>query len=934
MSSEPITRGSAPDTLTYGAESQAVDPQAELPFSTPRDQRLAPGPIAQRWLQRTYWGLFTAFIVLALLYAATAWRNQRQIMYDALDTSSSFLVTATQSYFQGYSSVLEATGADLEDKADLLDHPEVLQILLERRQALLPGSLSVNVVSMDGRLLGSSMRSDNLPDLRHYPALMAALDRLRALPKKTGLIIGRPLIGPLTGHWIIPLVREIPAGQKHPAFYVIAAVSTQTFLQQSLANTALPYTGLAAVLARDDGHVLARWPAPQSKSFFASPQRGGFLQSLIDHPAADSAHYDAWVAADGETRMGSWQRLQTHSDLAVAVSVPRSLLWSQYLRTIWPPMVGLVVLLLLLTALYRYARSQIVREQTQALAQQRRLRTLAITDPLTAVGNRALLRERLEEALESAWKRQGRFALLLLDLDGFKQVNDAYGHSAGDTLLRETAQRLQAILREGEVMARMGGDEFAVLLTDGFDGEAAAEAAAQRILAAMRQPFDLGVGRQASISVSLGCAFYPEDGGDAETLLRRADLALYAAKSAGRDRYLRFKPDFELRAQREKHLLESVESALQQGRLLLRYQPIVAIGGDPARPAVVGVEALLRLRGEEEQERVASDFASVLDHGRMARAIGRFVLDQALTQGAQWQAEGLDLHIAVNISAEHLLAPEFLDDLQLALRNHPGFAASSLMLEVTESAPLRNLEQARLVLQTCQDLGVRVALDDFGTGSASLTYLQQLPAQAIKIDQSFVRDMVNDPKDFAIVSAVVTAANLLGLEVIGEGAETLEHLSVLAAMECTLAQGYAIARPLPAEAVPTWVQTWVRPVAHLHAAAFPHEVEVAQRRRVERLQQAVRGEAPFPEHVLETEAENQCHLGLWLHGQGRLYYGRDPRYGLLLEQHAEIHELARQAKAALDVGDQAAARRLGQDVAELSAIVLDGIRQLSATPQD
>ncbi|MGE0106918.1 MAG: CZB domain-containing protein, partial [Thiomonas sp.] len=169
---------------------------------------------------------------------------------------------------------------------------------------------------------------------------------------------------------------------------------------------------------------------------------------------------------------------------------------------------------------------------------------------------------------------------------------------------------------------------------------------------------------------------------------------------------------------------------------------------------------------------------------------------------------------------------------------------------------------------------------------------------------------------------------------IGEGAETLEHLSVLAAMNCTLAQGYAIARPLPADAVATWVQTWVRPTANLRAAEFPHEVEVAQLRRVERLQQAVRGEVPFPDHVLDVAAENQCHLGLWLNGQGRLYYGRDPRYALLLEQHAEIHELARQAKAALDLGELNAARRYGQDVAELSAIVLAGIRQLSATPQD
>ncbi|MGC9185492.1 MAG: EAL domain-containing protein [Thiomonas sp.] len=917
-----------PDTLTLGLEGQTA-----LPLFEPAE-RMADTPLAQRWIRRLYWTLFVVFIALALLYALTTWRTQRQILYGSLDTSSSFLVSATQSYFQSFSSVLEATGSDLADKSDLLQHPEVLQILLERRQALLPSALSLNIVSADGRLLGSSLRSDKLPDLQRFPDLVQAFSRMRALPQKKGLLVGRPIIGPMLGVWVIPLVREVPASARHPAFYVVAAVSTETFLRQTLANTALPYSGMAAVLARNDGYVLARWPSPKDKVFFSRPQVGAFTGSLSEHPASSSGHYSGLVQADGAMRIGSWQRLQTYPDLAVAVSVPSAVLWQQYWRTVWPPLLGLVFFLLLLTVLYRYARGQISRELMLAQVQQQRLRTLAITDPLTAVGNRALLRERLQLALESAWARDSEFALLLLDLDGFKQVNDAYGHSAGDSLLRETAQRLQAILREGEVMARMGGDEFAVLLTDAFGGAAAAEAAAQRILAALRQPFDLGVGRQASISVSVGCALYPQDGSDAETLLRRADLALYAAKSAGRDRYLRFHTDFELAAQRQKSLLESVESALQQGRLSLSYQPIVSIGGDPSRPAVVGVEALLRLRTERGEQVEAAKFSGALDHGRLARAIGRFVLDQALTQGAQWRAEGLELHIAVNISAEHLLAPEFLDDLHQALRNHPGYPASGLMIEVTESAPLRNLEQARQVLQACQDLGVSVALDDFGTGAASLTYLQQLPAQSIKIDQSFVRDMVNDPKDFAIVSAVVTAANLLGLEVIGEGAETLEHLSVLSAMNCTLAQGYAIARPLPADAVSTWVQTWVRPAANLRAVEFPHEVEVAQRRRVERLQQAVRGEVPFPDHVLDVAAENQCHLGLWLNGQGRLYYGRDPRYALLLEQHAEIHELARQAKAALDVGDLAAAKRFGQDVADLSAIVLQGIRQLGAAPHD
>jgi diguanylate cyclase (GGDEF)-like protein len=786
-----------PDTL--GGE------QAALPPSVP--QLRADTPLAQRWMLRLYWMLFLVCVVLALLYAVSTWRTQRQILYGSLDTSSSFLVSATESYLRSFASVLDATGADLSEKADLLQYPEVLQILLERRQALLPGALSLNIVSADGRMLGSSLRPDDLPSLQRDAAQLYA--QLRAPPRDKGLTVGRPAFDPTSKRWSIPVWREVPASARHPAFDVVAAMSTEAFLRQALARAALQYPGIAAVLARNDGYVLARWPSPNDARFFSRRQSGALISALQAHPMQSGGHYAGVVQADGAMRLGSWQRLQTYPDLAVAVSVPASVLWAQYWRTVWPPLLGLVSFLLLLTVLYRYARGQIGRELMLAQGQQQRLRHLAITDPLTAVGNRALLRERLQVALENAWARHGEFGLLLLDLDGFKQINDAYGHSAGDGLLRDTAQRLQAILREGEVLARMGGDEFAVLLTENFSGEFAAQAAAQRILAALRQPFDLGVGRQASISASIGSALYPHDGADAETLLRRADLALYAAKAAGRDRHLRFQTEFEQAAQRRKTWIETVDAALQRGRLLLAYQPIAAIRGDTARPAVVGVEALLRLRTDSGATLDAAAFTAALDHGRLARAIGRFVLDQALAQGTQWRAQGLELHVAVNVSAEHLLAAEFLDDLRQALRNHPGFPADALVLEITESAPLRNLEQARQVLQCCQDLGVRLALDDFGTGAASLTYLQRLPAQSIKIDQSFVRDMVTDPKDFAIVSAVVTAANLLGLEVIGEGAETAEHLSLLAAMQCTLAQGYAISPPLPAEAVAAWVRSWV-----------------------------------------------------------------------------------------------------------------------------
>lgn len=908
------------------------DPLTVLPGGEMQAPAAAAHKPAQRWLTRVYWALIALSLLLAGAYAMSTWNGQRQILLNSLDTSSSFLVSATQSYLRSFAAVARVAASDLRANPDLLQRPQALQTLLERDLALLPDANALSVIGADGRLLGSSLTGANLADADAAARLMQAL-KSGAKPPADGLVVGRPIYCQRLQAWTIPMLYPVAATAQSPAFDLVLTISTEALLKHTMMGQFLPYPGTAAVLARQDGYVIARTPPPTNPRFYGQPQSGAFLTSLRQNPQAQHAHYSGNVTADGKTRIGTWQRLQTHPDLAAAVSVPAAVLTGQYLRTIWPPMLGLLVFLVVLSALYAYVHLQLRREASLDRAQRLQLQLQALSDPLTGVGNRALLWQQLESALRQASRSGGRFALLLLDLDGFKQVNDSYGHSAGDALLREATQRFWRVLLEHETLARMGGDEFAVLLLGTPRDVAETEAVAHKLLQVLRTPFDLGNGRQATLSGSIGAALYPEDGADAETLLRRADLALYAAKAAGRDRYLRFAPEFEREAQRRKEMVDWVEKALQDDRLYLVYQPIVAIGGDPERPAVVGVEALLRLRHPERGEMSAAAFAAALDHGRLARPIGRFVFERALAQGAAWHAQGLKLHIAVNVSAEHLLQPDFLADLRQALAAQPAFPASSLVLEVTESAPLRNLPQAREVLQACQDLGLMVALDDFGTGAASLTYLQQLPAQSIKIDQSFVRDMVNDPKDFAIVSAVVTAANLLGLEVIGEGAESLDHLAMLAAMGCTLAQGYAIARPLPADSIPAWVQTWQRPQVHLRAAAFPREVEAAQQRRVERIQLALRGQAPFPDHVLDLAAENQCHLGLWLHGQGRLYYGRDPRYSLLLEQHAHIHELARQAKAAFDAGQREHAQRLGAELAALSERIMEGIRALSREAQ-
>ncbi|WP_348550714.1 EAL domain-containing protein [Acidithiobacillus sp.] len=534
------------------------------------------------------------------------------------------------------------------------------------------------------------------------------------------------------------------------------------------------------------------------------------------------------------------------------------------------------------------------------------LHSQSLRDPLTALPNRTLFLDRLEIARDQTLRRERLLGVAILDLDGFKQVNDRLGHEAGDLLLQAVVQRLQAQLRAGDTLARMGGDEFGLLLP-GLERLDDVEVVCERLLAAIREPLDIQ-GESVRVSGSLGVTLYPLDDSDASALLRHADMALYAAKDAGRDQFQLHTLALDEAVQTEAGMRVLLDQALHEGRMVLHYQPIVSSAG-----AVLGVEALIRLQHPEKGLLTPAAF-SALDHSSLARPIGRFVLDAALRQAAIWQGDGLPLRVAVNISTRHLLDARFLEDMQEALANHPSVLPEQLEIEITESAPLLNLAEAQTVLKSCQGLGVRIALDDFGTGNASLTYLQQLPAQAIKVDQSFVRDLINDPKDLAIVAAVITASRMLGLEVIAEGVETADHAALLNKMGCSHLQGYLFSKPLPAEDIPAWIARF-RPVPRLEDALTPMDIlpPILEGHilRVQEFLRALRQENPFPAHVLEEDAEEYCHLGLWLRGEGALRFGQSPDFAGLLTSHKQIHRLARAAKSLLDARDVEGAMHQG-----------------------
>ncbi|MHB1736867.1 MAG: putative bifunctional diguanylate cyclase/phosphodiesterase [Acidithiobacillus sp.] len=431
----------------------------------------------------------------------------------------------------------------------------------------------------------------------------------------------------------------------------------------------------------------------------------------------------------------------------------------------------------------------------------------ATHDLLTGLPNRTLFLDRLQQASRAVTRQETLLLVGILDLDGFKQVNDGLGHDMGDILLQEVARRTREALRTEDTIARLGGDEFGLVLPE-IHHMKGAQHLANRLLQAIAEPILLD-GNSVTISGSLGITVIPWDDGDQRSVLRHADMALYAAKNGGRNQYRFYEKTMD--AQQEQLMEEMVmtQAALEDQRLIMYYQPVVSIH-DGAAPCegIIGFEALIRMAHPQRGILPPVAFAEALDHPRLARRIGCFVFDAVLAQGEQWHRDGLPFRMSMNVSARHLLDPRFLDDIRTALAAHPGIPSEMCEIEVTESAPMLDFPKAQETLRVCNELGLRIALDDFGTGSASLSYLQKLPAQTIKVDQSFVRDILNDPRDFAIVAGVTTTANMLGLEVVAEGVETIGHLQLLETLDCHAMQGYLFSKPMPADEVPGWVKSF------------------------------------------------------------------------------------------------------------------------------
>nr|WP_319563296.1 EAL domain-containing protein [uncultured Rhodoferax sp.] len=445
----------------------------------------------------------------------------------------------------------------------------------------------------------------------------------------------------------------------------------------------------------------------------------------------------------------------------------------------------------------------VLSDISQLKSAQQRLEYLAHYDDLTGLPKRQLKADQLQQAIEKARQSGGRLAVVYIDLDGFKRINDQYGHDVGDKLLIAVAHQMQQALRPGDSLARLGGDEFVAVLNN-LNDTSSCHMLLQRLLDAAALPLEFEH-QQLQVTASLGVTFYPqaeEVGGD--QMLRQADQAMYQAKLVGKNSYHFFDAQ-QAQSVRDRHLdQQRLQHALAQHELVLYYQPKVNL----RLGRVIGVEALIRWQHPERGLLAPAAFLPISEGHPLAIHIGEWVMHQALTQIELWQAQGLEMVVSVNVDAYHLLQTDFVERLKGLLALHPTVQPWQLELEILENSALQDVGSVSQVIEDCQLLGICFALDDFGTGYSSLTYLKRLRVAILKIDQSFVRDMLDDPDDLSILEGILGLGRAFHCAVVAEGVESLAHGELLLQLGCELAQGYGIARPMPAQALPDWITSW------------------------------------------------------------------------------------------------------------------------------
>ncbi len=526
---------------------------------------------------------------------------------------------------------------------------------------------------------------------------------------------------------------------------------------------------------------------------------------------------------------------------------------------------------------------------------QQQLEYIAYNDSLTSLPNRLLLADRLEQALSLAERQNRLVAIAYLDLDGFKIINDRYGHSAGDQVLIEIAQRLKSTLRAEDTVARLGGDEFVLLIVN-LQAIDELEQLITRLIEQINQPVYLNNQVKISVSASIGISLSHFDDNPPEILLRHADYAMYQAKKQGKNQYCFFRMDDANGSSDIIQFQESIRGALTLHQFELYYQPkINMLSGE-----IIGFEALIRWHHPEQGLLLPGSFLPQIENTPLIIEIGQWVIEQAMQQIQQWQKQGLDICVSINIAALQIQEQNFIPKLASLLLKYPDVQAQKLELEILESVVLEDIEETKLILEQCREMGFKLSLDDFGSGYSSLTYLKQLPVNTIKIDRLFVRDILQNSDDVAILEAVIKLCQSLNKTPLAEGIETIHQGDLLLSLGCEWAQGFGISQPMMASEISNWIKNYQAPEQWLkHKQTAPANtsfdflhIATLHNQFVERVLKAAQDQAPslFPEYINNPR---HCKLGQWLEQQKQTEFGGTKLYQQICLKHQEAHRLAK-----------------------------------------
>ena len=539
----------------------------------------------------------------------------------------------------------------------------------------------------------------------------------------------------------------------------------------------------------------------------------GFRSARAGQPASEITyrdHFDAWEGSISDRSIiatyvpvrrndaaPAEAVLEVYSDVTSLIQRMQGAQW----RVLAGVLAAMALMYCVMQLIFSRYRGALREQEAQRARQEERIRHLAYHDALTGLPNRARFTERLDEALRRARRAHWQVGLLFVDLDQFKRVNDSLGHDAGDRLLRVVAERIRKAIREADMLFRMGGDEFTVLLED-VRGPEEAAMVAKRMGEAINEALLLQH-HELSVTASIGIALYPRDETGGERLVKSADTAMYRAKELGRNRHAFFSQEMNERVEEQMLMEAALRRALKKGEFEIYYQPRVS--ADSGRPT--GAEALLRWHHPEQGLMEPARFVPMLEESGLILQVGAWVLSEACRQAKHWHDAGAPLHISVNLSSRQFRSDTLVDLVAQALRSS-GLAPQMLELELTESLLIENVDHAIDVMHRLKALGVSLSIDDFGTGYSSLGYLKRFPIDCLKIDRSFVRDLHTSPKDAAIVDAIAALAGSLGIGLVAEGVEQPGQADYLRGRHCTELQGFLFSKPVPAA---TLEQTLLNP---------------------------------------------------------------------------------------------------------------------------